>query len=226
MTTATLKEQHRPATKNDPCPICGRDHYCLVATDGSHVICTKVESVRPWGEAGWFHPFNGPQRPAPIIQTGQKPALSLAEIQLLAKQYEANLTDGRRQRAAEMLNVSENSLKRMRCGWDGKAHTFPMSDAEGNVIGIRRRFLDGKKICVKGSKTGLFIPDGLTGKGTLLIVEGNSDCAAGLTLGFETIGRPSCTGGTDLIKQFVRLHNYEKIVIMPDFDVKEARREG
>ena len=59
-----------------------------------------------------------------------------------------------------------------------------MSSGFGKIIGIRRRFPDGTKVYVTGSKTGLFIPADLADIGVLLITEGPADCDTALDLGF------------------------------------------
>ena len=83
------------------------------------------------------------------------------------------------------LGISANSLKRLRVGWDGKAFTFGMSNDFGKIIGIRRRFPNGSKVSLKGSKTGLFVPTGLSHEGSLLTCEGPTDTAAALDLSFD-----------------------------------------
>ena len=59
-----------------------------------------------------------------------------------------------------------------------------MCNAEGEVIGIRIRSHYGK-FCVGGSKTGLFLPLEISSEGLRLIVEGNTDTAAGSSLGYS-----------------------------------------
>jgi len=86
-----------------------------------------------------------------------------------------------------------------------------MSDAGGNIIGIRVRTADARKYCVTGSKTGLFIPQRLTDEGPLLVCEGNTDTAAGLTLGFDCVGRPSALAGTAKLMRFC--HGRDTVVI-------------
>jgi len=57
------------------------------------------------------------------------------------------------------FECSRMSLNHLHCGWDGKkAFTFPMRNGNNEIIGIQRRFSDGKKIDVEGSRLGLFIP--------------------------------------------------------------------
>ncbi|MDP9358478.1 MAG: DUF3854 domain-containing protein, partial [Chloroflexota bacterium] len=44
----------RRHTRHDPCPICGRTHYCRTFEDG-WTECTKVESDLPYRSGGWGH---------------------------------------------------------------------------------------------------------------------------------------------------------------------------
>ena len=41
----------------NPCPVCGKPDWCLVAADNSVAICQRIEdgSVKKCGEAGWLH---------------------------------------------------------------------------------------------------------------------------------------------------------------------------
>src|SRR5262245_47461360 len=52
-----------PATRDNPCPVCGRDHYCLVAEDRQSAICTKIHdghtALWPVGDAGTYHRLIG-----------------------------------------------------------------------------------------------------------------------------------------------------------------------
>ena len=58
---------------------------------------------------------------------------------------------------AGQLGVSRESLCRLGIGWmiTESCWTFPERDADGKIIGITRRFPNGKKFCIKGSKRGL-----------------------------------------------------------------------
>jgi hypothetical protein len=114
------------------------------------------------------------------------------------------MTDQRLRQLSRTLGVSVVSLIRLGLGWDGQAFTFPMKDKKGQVVGIRRRFLSGPKSSVKGSRSGLFIPQGLSGEGPLLICEGPTDTCAGLDLGYDAIGRPNCNSCTDITARYVR----------------------
>ena len=61
-------------------------------------------------------------------------------------------------------------------------------------------------------------------RGPLFIPEGPSDTAAILTLGFPAIGRPSCSGGVDLVCAFVRRRDIQDAVVVSDND--DAGRKG
>jgi len=53
----------------------------------------------------------------------------------------------------------------------------------------------------------------------LVIVEGPTDCAAGLDLGLlNIIGRPSCSGGAEQIREFIRRTKFRRVVIVADND--------
>jgi Bifunctional DNA primase/polymerase, N-terminal len=82
------------------------------------------------------------------------------------------------------------------------APVFPCFDGEERIIGIQTRCLDERadpeyvKRWIKGSKSGLFIPAGWRDmSGEINLVEGASDVAAMLAMGWCAIGRPNNAGG-------------------------------
>jgi P4 family phage/plasmid primase-like protien len=103
---------------------------------------------------------------------------------------------------AASLEVTADSLDRLGVGFDPTmgVWTFPEYDESRNLIGLIRRYPDGKKYCVEGSKRGLALDVGheLTDD-PILVVEGHSDAAAALDLGCQVVGRPSATGGFDKV---------------------------
>ena len=121
---------------------------------------------------------------------------------------------------ADRLALSVSSLLRLSIGWSHRhsGWTFPMSDAMGNVVGIRLRLCDGRKLAVKGGKDGLFICDDLRPDGRLLICEGPTDTAALLELGFPAVGRPNCTGGTKQLVTLIGRLDIDEVVIVADAD--------
>ena len=42
-------------TRAQPCAICGKPDWCLVAPDGRVRLCNRVHSERPAGGGGWLH---------------------------------------------------------------------------------------------------------------------------------------------------------------------------
>jgi len=222
----------RPAflrvNRQRPCPVCEKPDWCLVAEDGSRAICARVASDRRVGEAGWLHVLGASvlptrrfqRRPVTIeIVTGDFEAVAAA-----AERFDD--LDGPRDCGdlARELGVSPESLRRLRVGWSGWAWTFPMVNARGVTIGIRLRRPNGSKFAEKGSRQGLFIPTGLTGNAPLLITEGPTDLAAALDLGFDAIGRPSCSGGIELVCSYLRLTRLQDVVVFADSD--SAGRTG
>ena len=128
------------------------------------------------------------------------------------------------------LGVSWGSLVRLgvvrRLG--KTAWAFPMHDDRRRVVGIRLRSPAGQKFALGGSHAGAFIPSGLDSRSTLLICEGPTDTAAALTLGFNAIGRPSCSGAVNIISDMLRVGRRRNVVIVADADEpdKDGRRPG
>ena len=89
-------------------------------------------------------------------------------------------------------------------GFDRFAYTFPMFDADGNVIGIHRRDPEGRKSTVEGGANGLFIPAGVTPHNLQVICEGMSDTAASLTFDYAAIGTPGAGVRAGVVADFVR----------------------
>lgn len=46
-------------SRQNPCPVCGKPDWCLVAKDGSAAICSRIQegSIKRCGDAGWLHRF-------------------------------------------------------------------------------------------------------------------------------------------------------------------------
>lgn len=214
-------------SKEQPCVVCGKGDWCVVAPDGNAAICMRTESDRlvDCGGAGtgWLHRLNG--RPDarsyehPGHRRGQKS--KPLEWQADVARYAANGAE-KRHELARALGVSPDSLELLEVGWDGEAWTFPERDSAGRVIGIARRFRDGRKAAVSGSKRGLtFVVGWDILAGPVVVVEGGTDTAAGITLGLATIGRPSNTGGVKLLAALLRdVPRYRQIFILGEGDRK------
>lgn len=216
----TLEKMQRVSRKN-PCPICQRPDWCLISEDGSAAICPRTPdgSVKEIPGSGYLHILREDGRGRKVfcrrivVDTGTD---GTKDFGPLTKQYQDRLTSEKLNTLAVSLGVSTQSLKRLRVGWDDSSFTFPMSNADRKIIGIRRRLPSGRKISVTGSKNGLFIPWGLQGDKLLLIVEGESDLAAALDLDFDAIGRPNCNSKIEMTAKAVK--GRTQIIIIADTD--------
>jgi hypothetical protein len=73
------------------------------------------------------------------------------------------------------------------------------------VIGVATRLDSGRKGYVAGGNRGLiYSDDWQNGNGPILLVEGGSDAAALLSLCLAVVGRPSNTGGVELLAELLR----------------------
>ncbi len=214
-------EKMQRVTRDNICPICHKSDWCLIAEDGSAAICQRIEegSVKSCGNAGYLHiladrPKNQQHRSQRrfTVEQDDRPDKDFSIIQ---QQCSRQIKDEQLNDLSQQLGVSTRSLKRLRIGWDDLSYCFPMSDAQGRIIGIRRRFPNDRKVSLTGSKTGLFIPADLPSEGLLLICEGSTDTAAALDLGFAAIGRPNCNSCVDMTAGFTK---GRKVVIIGDND--------
>ena len=214
-------------SKQRPCPICNRPDWCLYAGNPDNPdagICSRIESPKRCGEAGWLHVLHRAAtawslRIRRIELSAARIAIQTTDFGKLAAEYRAAVQSLALMRLAGALGLSLASLTRLGIGWSSKhrAWTFPMQDGAGKVLGIRLRRPDGGKLAVKGGHEGLFIPEALDGD-RLLIAEGATDAAALSDLGFATVGRPSCTGGVKLLVELVRRLAVPDVVIVADGD--------
>ncbi|AQQ09641.1 DNA primase (bacterial type) [Sedimentisphaera cyanobacteriorum] len=216
------REKMQRVSRKTPCPICGKPDWCLIAPDKTAVICQRVQegSVKRCGDAGWLHILiergSNYKRPNKYSSRISIDFGKEKDFSSLAGLYKQQLTKEKLQQLTKQLKISTESLTKLNIGWDGKAYTFPMSNAKGRIIGIRRRFPNGSKASLNGSKTGLFIPDDLLCGGLCLVCEGTTDTAAALDLGFNAIGRPNCNSLIKMTASAVK--DYEEIVIVADND--------
>lgn len=224
-------EKMERVTRAEPCAVCGKPDWCLRAADGSAAICARVEQgcIRKCGQARYLHILvdghdghDGHDRHRcgvrwrhAVTFSPDQDASGL-DFGRLSVQYQSQLTGEGFEALTRSLGLSRGGLLRLRVGWDGRAYTFPMLDAFGDVTGIRRRFPDGKKASVRGSRNGLFIPTDLSLDGSLLICEGPTDTAAALDLGFDAIGRPNCNSLVEMTVKVVKRRN--ETVVVADLD--------
>src|SRR5262249_26637640 len=129
-------------------------------------------------------------------------------------------------RLARDLGVSPESLMDLGVGYSEveQAWTFPEVDGAGEVIGILRRFRDGKKRAMKGGQRGIYVPASWReGFGETLLPEGSSDVGPLLSVGLRAVGRPSFTGGIKCLIQLFSGNN-DKVCVLGENDQKEDGR--
>ena len=210
-------------TQQDKCPICDHPDWCMVSADGELAICPRVDegSMRYIDGSGYLHRIKDaePSHPRPSVRRpGPRYHIDAKRI---AHECHARLTPVRLAGFASDLGVSTASLEQLMVGWHEtlQAYTFPMRDGAEYIIGIRTRHRDGSKRAITGSKAGLFIPDTFASSGSLYICEGPTDTAAMLSVGLAAIGRPSCMGSHQQVRDLLNTcFRKRDVVIIADND--------
>lgn len=204
--------------KNAPCPICGKPDWCLIDAERGLTICQRVESPHKIGEAGWLHGRTRPSEARWIVRPGSQPEQAEIDWEAVHARCMDNLGElGNRnalavEALAEQVGIDSDCLQCLEVGClpDRLCWTFPMRDEHGRIIGMRTRTIDGRKFAIPGSRNGLFIPIAVEdGRGPLFIEEGPTSTAAVLQMGFDCIGRPSCSACVDMTVRWCRAHKRE-----------------
>jgi 5S rRNA maturation endonuclease (ribonuclease M5) len=205
-------------SRENRCPICGKSDWCMIGD--AYVLCMRVVSDKPktlqGGETGWLHARTNLSDFKPEHKEVERPILNV----------ERTLSTWRSQRSTQRLaelsvtlGVTVSSLEDL-----GVVHApyhqtwaFPMRTGDNQYCGIRLRNIKGEKWAERGSHQGLFIPQ-CEPQRQVMIVEGPTDCAAALTLGYYAVGRPSCSGGVDHLRAFVARNKISRVLIVSDLD--------
>lgn len=201
-------------TKDSPCPVCGREKFCMVNDNRSAVLCTKVPSDKPVGEAGYLHVLD-PER-----NEGWQPS----ELEQVFTGYRSNVLDGMPQLLAEDLGVTAESIEALGVGYfpSEQAWVWAEMDADGTVIGLLKRFVNGKKVMVKGSGRGLMYTRPLPRDDRpVVVIEGATDTLAAMDMGYLAVGRPSADGGLSFLRSLL---NGRDVIVVGEND--EAGRKG
>lgn len=200
-----------------PCPICKKTDWCMVGD--RFVVCMRVasrnESNMADGSIGYLH-----QKQDAVATDYKKPERPRAEFKLevLERCQKIHGTEPVRF-LAKHLGVTHKSLELLGCSkwFDRDTWAFPMRSADGKITGARIRHVSGKKWSIPGSYNGLFIPQTEV-QPEVIIVEGESDVAAALSIGFYAVGRFNCCGGIDMINDFIKLNKVKRAHIVADCD--------
>ncbi|HWL93843.1 MAG TPA: hypothetical protein VNT79_09935 [Phycisphaerae bacterium] len=234
----------KTVTRSHPCPACGEDDRCGFGRDGL-LSCFRASTppagfdfLKSSNGATLFRPTNGrhfetrkPATPRPAANVGPdwKADAESARAKMTPQRLSALVaTLGVATAALDSVGWAERSdLDRWRAfgaGWnenppDG-AYVFPERDGGGRIVGLSLRAPDGRKGAPRGAKRGLIIPAKIHAKpGTVLIVEGASDVAACETLGLTSVGRPSNSGGADML---AALLDGRDVLVIGENDAKES----
>ena len=186
--------------------------------------------------------------PLPVRRSrNDRPAVSPAALEATHEAAVAALTPEKRLALAAELGLPEAVLAELAIGWSDTAQhhadhgitgawIFPEYDGQGRLIGVTYRFpkasVEGKtdadgeplgnKSAPVGGKRGLTLP--LCWKDMpdpVLAVEGPSDVLAGRVMGLSVIGRPSNSGGVELVAQ---LCQHRQVTILGENDRKPDGR--
>ena len=205
-------------SRERPCPICGKADNCSLSRDGSAVWCGRVSDGSIQSNAGgqFLHrlrdrnEWSDRPRALPTNRATNAPKISTKDWGQIA-----------RQELATLLGVSVEALRRLGVGWLGAARgwSFPERDASGKVVGINRRLVNGQKRREAGGQSGLtFDPggwfDSASDPDSVFLVEGGSDVAAMLSHGLSAVGRPSNTGGVELLGELLKQVPESRMVVV------------
>ena len=233
-------------TAANPCPVCGKPDYCLIAPDKSAVICPRVPSAKRCGEAGWLHVLNDTptveSRPVntmikPHTTNGKKkPKLVVPrDWQADAERFAKQLTTEDRAWIAKRIGLPVSAIDTIpllgklpnSANLYGIITTWPEMNAAGEVTCITDRTpgeLEDEKKRQWGSTWGLTLPHGWRDRpGPLFVVEGPTDAAAMSITGLCCVARPSNSGGADLLAELLADWPADRaIVIVGEWDQKES----
>jgi hypothetical protein len=205
------------------CEICGKADWCTYTDNGS--CCMRIESPRPMHNGGWFHRNNS----FPVTKGVSSGAVAVAAPKD-GVNFDALITRWRKEKAGELqpyaatLGVRQQDLLDLGVAYapEYKAFAFPMSNPQGEIVGVRLRN-DFHKWSVKGGHQGLFIPWDAIKRfpiDRVMVVEGPTDTAAGLTLGFFTIGKPNNLVGNEMVVEVLRQLHPKEVIVVYDNDEK------
>jgi len=181
----------------------------------------RVESDRRLGNGGWLHRlkadmFGAPVRAEPVAT---RQYLTADAIGKTWARWADSTTDEQVAGFAARLGVTAEALRALGAcwAWPHEAWGFPMFDGDEQFAGMRLRSEDGEKWALRGSRQGIFIPS-MARQDEAVVVEGPTDAAAAVALGFYGIGRPSCTGGVREVAGLCRRLGVKRMSVLADND--------
>lgn len=200
-----------------PCPVCGKEDWCLLAPDGKVAICQRTEegAIKRCGSAGWLHATNGPyigklkERKRKVVSP-----INWNKLQILyTKQYQHC--------RSELQFEYAKLLEEFWVGYCEPYLTIPMWHGK-EIIGIQRVHTETRaKAFMKGSRQGLFKPgiQHSSMNGELFVTEGVGDTATASRLGLRCVGVPSAGTCSDLVLEEAIANNHKYVVVIADDDM-------
>jgi hypothetical protein len=181
----------------------------------------RTESERRLGNGGWLHRLGRDMLGAPVRAQPAAPKRHLSAVTLgnTWARWACTTEDVHVEGLAGRLGVKPEALRSLGVcwAWPHEAWGFPMFDGYEDFAGMRLRSDEGEKWALRGSRQGIFLPDAQP-QGDVLVVEGPTDAAAAVSLGFHAIGRPSCTGGAREIGVYCRRRGIKRVSVLADND--------
>lgn len=220
----------RRVSKRHPCPVCGKATWCTVQEGAAH--CMRVESEVLVHSGGWIHDTEN-LGPLPPPTPQPKPIPPARARELAIEYYQHKRAEEARKALSDRLGVALDALERLGvgCGMDYHGEWFtswPERAPDGAVMGINRRYKDGKKKLLSGTKHGLIyagdLTDNLSGNAVFL-PEGGSDVAALLTLKIPVIGRFSNLGGVPMLEEALKGYG-GAVVVLGEDDLRPSAECG
>lgn len=220
----------RRVNGNRKCMICGKPDWCCYTDDGAH-RCMRVDGapgftvIKRSDDGGIIYRMAGDvapptyRAPKPKPEEADRPAFQEIWARCFSK-----CTYQMAETLAKALGTGRGStLSMMGLGWhlEQQVWVFPMYACDmTTILGLRTRDARGNKKAILGSRQGLFGAPTSLEQDQVLVCEGPTDTAAALELGFSAIGRPSCSGATDMLRDALR---DKHVVIMSDSDAPGRR---
>ena len=233
----------KTVTTKEPCPACGKADWCAWTRD-DWLKCERSSDPPTGMECAKVVDGGALFRPARLGNNGRTTShktrltSAVANWKNEAERCTAALQADRLADLVRQLNVTPAALQSLGVGWasrsdldrwragfgDGQrpdgAFVFPERDGSGRIIGLSLRAPDSRKGAPSGGKRGLIVPSGLHSKADpVLVVEGASDVAACEALGLTAVGRPSNSGGGDML---AALLDGRDILVVGENDAKET----
>lgn len=208
-------------TKKEPCLICGKPDWCTRSSSlGS--CCMRIANSHPTRNGGWL--YRATDKVPVQLHASPEPTINAAKM---IKVWQTTTDELAMHGFANELGVTVQSLLDLGCCRSPTHHcwAFPMRDGASQIIGIRLRYDNGEKRSVRGSRSGIFIPM-IPPQHTCFVTEGATDCAAALSLGLFSIGRPSCSGGTTQLWLAMKERRISRAVLIADNDPDKFRPDG